>query len=120
MLWTNSKPSSSFAELSYANLSDDCHNYDALKIDYKITATGTASTFAIYPKESYGSTSSSPIYRIGLATGVINGNTYYRMVAKNYTGDGTKIFFSNAYAMAGGNTAYNSYCVPIDIYGLKY
>lgn len=111
-LWTNSAPTANFAAQD-VTLSQSLANFDYVKIQYAKTKSKTSDVqmSIIIPYSDFLHTISSEDN--GRLTGALYYYSTYRRF--NYVSN-TTIHFTGA---ASGSTAYNDYCVPTKISGLK-
>lgn len=120
LLWTNPNPSASFGE-GYLTLSDSCFNYDAIKIEYKIQTSSAKAISVISPKEVFTSPD-GVVYRIGMPSNNIDGIGIYLRHAYRYplTDTTGKSVYIESCRVVTSTATNNSYCIPVNIYGLKY
>lgn len=120
VLWTNPSPSASFTA-GYITLSDSCFNYDAIKIEYKVQTTSEKAISVISPKEVFVSPD-GVVYRVSMTTNIINGSSVYVRTAYRYplTDTTGKSVYIESGLLINSSGTNDSYCIPVNIYGLKY
>lgn len=112
VLWTNSAPTANFTAQD-VTLSQSMANFDYVKVQYAKTKSKTSDVqmSVIIPYSDFLHTISSE--DSGRLTGALYYYSTYRRF--NYVSN-TSIHFTGA---ASGSTAYNDYCIPTKISGLK-
>ena len=117
-LWTNSSPSSSFADQT-VTLSDNINNYTHLKIKFNRSTTDTTTkTEVIYTVKEFkkyvvGANSFNGAVAFYASTST--GSAYARRIL--YMSD-TSIRFSTMYQV-GGSYSDNGACIPTEIVGIN-
>ena len=118
ILWTNSSPSTSFAQQT-VSLSKNAQNYDYIVINYCSDTSSTGSTYRrdlFLPYSTYASSMSATGITcfIGART---SSNSYTRRV---YAYSDTQVTFSNCFSFGSSGTQSNSKCIPYRISGYIY
>lgn len=119
-LWTNPNPSASFSAQNIS-LSDDCGNYDYLRVYYKPIYNSAADLvyYTDFPKDTFINASLAS-YKpcIVICARYSNNEAYARALIYQ---SATSFLISDGYILSGSSTATSSYMtVPTKVCGIKY
>lgn len=119
-LWTNSSPTSSFAEQTIT-LSQAFTNFDLIKIEYQASVSKTTKGYVYVDKttlqQSLWSDASKPLVSISGRNNSASGSTQYvRRIVYVST---TQLTITTAYQINANNSATNS-AIPTKITGIKF
>ena len=113
VLWTNSSPTSNFANQT-VTLSDDINNYEYLKVYYRISTTNSKTIGILVSVDDFKTTASTMPLINPAGVGGNTGNPAQRYF---YYASDTTMAIRDA---AVGTTVYNNAAIPTAICGLKY
>lgn len=113
VLWTNPDPSSSSGFASQTvTLSDNIDNYDFICVEYARGYRYLDTKSKVYYKVSDYKTFAGG----SVPKGIFRISSYYRTFIY---GSNIQVVFHDCYATSGTETAFNTYCTPLNIYGCK-
>lgn len=122
VLWTNSAPTTAISSPTDITLSDDVDNYTLIAVKYIYSTTRTEFVFKSYfsPAEILASDrSATGTMRQTMAIDVIttSDNVMTRYLL-GYSTNKNKMRIGSCYQHTAA-TAYDTYCIPTYIYGIK-
>lgn len=116
-LWTNNSPTSSFA-VQDITLSQNYTNFEYLKIAYRWSTSDSTTRAIIISKSVLDDiVGTSGELTVGMHLNSSSGNC--RVRPWKITNSNTMHFASSYQTQSGGQTASNSYIIPVNVYGLK-
>lgn len=121
VLWTNSSPTSNFAQTD-VDLTDDISNYAYLKLKFKPKTSATTSCIVIVDSEEFLNLSNIGIGSIRgtiVTYETVSGSTKANYIRNFYNMSNTQIRIEACYRVKADGTK-NNYNIPLEIVGLKF
>jgi len=122
-LWTNSAPTSVFANQTIT-LSDDLTKYDYLKVSYRVSTSISTESYVIIPVDTFKNYTGSQTNTIMYVLQSIGGYAYMLYQRSMAYTSPTQMTIGGANLINYGNntitTGQNSRTIPISVIGCKF